>query len=556
MRRKVDQKTLELASEALSEGRMTEEIVRCLRSRWWRLNNLYKIKDKDGNEVTFKMNFAQKYLYQNLWHRNVVLKIRQEGVTTFCQLYMLDACLFTKNLEAGIIAHTRFDAEDFFENKIKFAYDRLPRALRDLFSVEEIDELEERGRVHDSARTLSFVNGSRIRVGTSLRSSTLQLLHISEFGKISKDRPDRAKEIREGALQTVHENGLIVIESTAEGKYNHFYDIWQTARRTELHDVFRKRVYRYKKHITPYDYKAFFISWVGNERLSIPLEENEELEIPKEISDYFAELEKRLRVRIKDEQKKWWLVKWEELGEGVFKEYPATPDEAFQHSIEGAYYRKQIAVLEGEGRIGHCHPVLLKYNPCVTAWDLGIDDETFIWFACVCGDKVWLFDYLEGSGEGMDYWISAVREKERQWNIQIRYHYAPHDINVRDFSTGKSRFDYAKEQGFLFRLTPSIPVEDGIHQCREFLRRWAWFDVRCEPAIEKLRAYRKDPRSGRPVHDETSHCADAFRYLVVSILSDFDLGKGIDIKPVSAKLKRRSIRHEGALSYIRASWNI
>lgn len=158
-----------------------QEVKEKLSDPWWRLTNLYYIKDKHGKKIKFNPNWAQKFLYNNMWFMCVILKARQLGMTTFIQIFMLDRCLFNSNVAAGVIAHNREDAEDFFDKKIKFAYDQLPEAIRN-----------ERKATSDSAKMLAFSNGSSIRVGTSLRSGTYQYLHISEFCKICALRPDRA----------------------------------------------------------------------------------------------------------------------------------------------------------------------------------------------------------------------------------------------------------------------------------------------------------------------------------------------------------------------------
>src|SRR5258707_787251 len=144
-----------------------------LTDRVWRLNNLYFITDKSGRRVRFTMNPAQRALYDTMHNQNVILKARQRGFTTFIQLYMLDACLFYKNIRAGTIAHTLPDAEAIFRDKIKFPYDNLR------------DEIKAMVPAHtDNSGELLFANNSGIRVGVSLRSATLQYLHVSEYGKI------------------------------------------------------------------------------------------------------------------------------------------------------------------------------------------------------------------------------------------------------------------------------------------------------------------------------------------------------------------------------------
>lgn len=166
------------------------KLEECLGDPYWRMNNLYCITDKEGVKRIFQFNWAQEELFENMWHCNVILKARQLGVSTFVTLLFLDKVLFNSNTHAGIIAHTREDAEHLFR-KVKFAYDHLP---------EEIKKL--RAAKTDTTRELQFSNGSHIRVGTSLRSSTLQYLHISEMGKIAARYPDKSREIMTGALNT------------------------------------------------------------------------------------------------------------------------------------------------------------------------------------------------------------------------------------------------------------------------------------------------------------------------------------------------------------------
>jgi hypothetical protein len=110
----------------------------------------------------------QEELYKNLWHFNVILKARQLGCTTFTLIYFLDSCLFNSNHAAGIIAHTQYDAENLFKNKVKFAYDNLPEWLK-----------KERPTKSASASTLTFSNDSYITVGLSLRSGTFQKVLVS-----------------------------------------------------------------------------------------------------------------------------------------------------------------------------------------------------------------------------------------------------------------------------------------------------------------------------------------------------------------------------------------
>src|SRR5687767_6869830 len=91
----------------------------------WRLSNLYTIIDKAGRQVPFRPNDAQLAFLEQLHSANIILKARQLGFTTLCCLIYLDACVFTPNTRAGVIAHKLDDAKVIFRDKIKYSYDRL-----------------------------------------------------------------------------------------------------------------------------------------------------------------------------------------------------------------------------------------------------------------------------------------------------------------------------------------------------------------------------------------------------------------------------------------------
>lgn len=196
-------------------------------------------------------------------------------------------------------------------------------------------------------------------------------------------------------------------------------------------------------------------------------------------------------------------------------------------SIKGAYYSTQMAEAERDGRI-----MTVPYErnlPVQTAWDLGVGDSTAIWFFQVYGPEVRIIDYYEASGEGLPHYAKVLQDKEYVYGT----HWAPHDIVVRELGSGKSRLETARVLGITFRVAPHLPVDDGIDAVRNLLPR-CWFDsLRCNEGIRALRNYRKeyDERrmeyKTRPLHDWSSHAADAFRYLAVSIR---EKGKRREIK--------------------------
>ena len=182
-------------------------------------------------------------------------------------------------------------------------------------------------------------------------------------------------------------------------------------------------------------------------------------------------------------------------------------------ALRGAYYAKELEAAYDEQRIGK-----VPYDPSkqvITAWDLGVSDSTSIWFAQYDGKAINLIDYYENSGEGLPHYIDLLNQKGYNYGAHI----APHDIVVREFSTGKSRKDLAYNLGIEFQVAPKLKVMDGIDTVRTTLNR-CWFDeTKCQKGIDALLQYRssyddkKKIWSQKPVHDWTSHASDSFRYL-------------------------------------------
>jgi hypothetical protein len=205
-----------------------------------------------------------------------------------------------------------------------------------------------------------------------------------------------------------------------------------------------------------------------------------------------------------------------------------TPDEykcefecSFEAAVKGAIYADQLETAREDGRI--C-PV--PYDPAIpvdTDWDLGMGDATAIIFSqSLRSGEVRLIDFVEASGEGLQYYANVLSTRPYVYGK----HWAPHDIAVRELGTGKSRLEVAAGFGLRFEVTPRVTggtseVEDGIHAARLLWSR-CWFDERkTRPLVEALQHYRRDYNSrlgefrATPVHDWSSHAADAFRGLAV-----------------------------------------
>lgn len=469
------------------------EAESCLSDPLWRLNNLYWIIDKAGNKSLFHFNWAQKKLYQDIWYMNLILKARELGISTFVCLLFLDRCLFNSNLHAGIIAHTREDAEVMFR-RVKFAYDSLPAELKAL-----------RPATVDSARELIFSNGSSIRVGTSMRGSTLQYLHISEFGKICAKFPDKAHEIITGSLNTLASGQYVFIESTAKGREGYFYEMCRDAQ--AIRDSGKK--------LTPLDFRFHFLPWHAHKSYRI---DPSGVPVPKHYSDYFNTLKGSINNHLDEGQRAWYVKRALTQGEDMKREFPSTPEEAFDSTNEGLYYGRQIVEARQQGRI---RSVYYDANVSVhTAWDLGYNDSTAIWFFQQCGQEIHLLDYYENSGEALTHYLQYLKNKPHTYGK----HLVPHDATVHEYSTGLSRVEVARNHGIHFTVVPDIGINEGIDAVRNLLNR-CWFDeIKCAKGITMLENYKKQWNdrhgcwSSLPLHNFASHGADAFRMLAVGIV--------------------------------------
>lgn len=477
------------------------ELARCLKDPVWRLSHIYKIMTKgaDANNsfvIQFRPNAAQLKLINRLHHRNLILKARQLGFTTLIAIMWLDHALFCADQRCGIIAQDREAAEAIFRDKVKFAYDNLPSVLKEMMPL-----------ARDSASELLFAhNNSSIRVATSMRSGTIHRLHVSEFGKICAKFPDKASEVVTGSIPAVPLNGILVIESTAEGRDGAFFKMAQTA----------QALHQQKRPLTERDYRFHFYPWWdAPEYRMAPAG----VIITDKDLENFTRIEVAMGTTLDQEQRAWYVATRQadfagEL-EKMWQEYPSTPDEAFQVSTEGTYYAIQLAQARKEGRI-----TLVPYTtgvPVNTFWDIGLNDENCIWFHQKVGLRNAFIGYYANSGEPPSHYV--VEMQRRGW-VYGR-HYLPHDGNTRRIQANatKTYAELLTELGLSHvEIVDRIQsVTTGIQMVRNVLSN-CWFDEQgCADGLAGLQQYRKEWNSrlgvwsDYPRHDAASNPADAFR---------------------------------------------
>ncbi len=190
---------------------------------------------------------------------------------------------------------------------------------------------------------------------------------------------------------------------------------------------------------------------------------------------------------------------------------------SFTLGVEGSYYSKYLDQLRAAGHIG-----IVSWQPSLpvhTSWDLGVRDATSIIFFQHVGTNIHIIDCYENSKEGLEHYVSLVLKKPYTYGKHI----APHDIQVREFGSGITRIEKARQLGINFTMSNQTSIEDGIEAVRSALPRCYFDEKICAPLLKALENYRQEWDAKRkiyrnaPLHDFSSHFSDSFRYLCVSL---------------------------------------
>ena len=465
-------------------------------------SGIYKIENKEGDLVPFQMNYAQFYIYAHyLKHpRLIVCKARQMGVSTYWLLFFLDQAIVEDHMKFGLMAQG-LDEASTLKERIERAWDNLPDELKDFLGLKVVTR---------NTKEFALSNDSKIYIATSFRSGTLQGLHISEMGKISNKHPEKAKETKSGSMQAIRGGLPVIVESTAEGRHNMFYDMWTIATKHEGPRA-------------PKDFLPVFLSWADDPdcRISMPQV------IDKEAEKYFEEAEFEYEkwsgkpLKLTDQQKWWWVAQLREFDgdRGLMgQEYPCYPEEAFSATKDGTYYARIYR--EHVVKAGHLIEEL--YDPALPvdiAMDLGMNDTMVLSYFQTFMKEMRFIDEYHNTGEGLLHYVEQIRST----GYPIRAVWVPHDAMVKELGTGKSRFQILREMGVPVRLLPRTKsVIDDIEIVRQMIP-FMWFDKKNTSYLQMaMENYSKawDDRLGvfrdKPLHDTWSNPADSIRYACIA----------------------------------------
>ena len=494
-----------------------EELIHLfLPSKMWRLNNLYKIVDKYGDKRRFIMNRSQFIVHAASYKhpRLLVLKSRQQGISTFELIDSLDDTIFMGTTKNGLMAQGADEASKLLE-RITDTWEEFPNYVKNFLS---------RAVAKDNAKEFSFNNKSSVFIRTSFRSATLQRLHISEYGKIANKYPDRARETKTGTLQTIAQGNRVTIESTAEG-HNDFKTMWDNA----------YALYKSGATLAPKDFYPVFLSWLNDPDCNSEVDQ----EIDGEAREYFDYLEKELGVTLTRTQKNFWVMQYRELGGDIYQEYPATPEEAFRASKDGTYWSKQY--MYHVIRLGNRRSNLWDRNlPVYATIDSGMHDYFVFCFFQVWGKEVRIIGEFFHNNEGLEYYADYLKnEVNPEWNIETIY--VPHDFAVRELGAGKNAHGDVKsrqEQWEDMGITNTAIIDRsgkaaGIQLVRSEMKH-LYIDDSCEYLDRCMMNYSKkwDKKllkwSDTDENNEERHGADTIRYMFEVVVNELRPYNGID----------------------------
>lgn len=208
----------------------------------------------------------------------------------------------------------------------------------------------------------------------------------------------------------------------------------------------------------------------------------------------------------------------EDVGRAQFEqEYECS----FNAAILGAFYAREMVNVRKEGRIDETLEAVPGW-PVHRAWDIGVRDDTSIWFFQVVGTQLFILDCYSQSGAGVDHYADIIHNRHEEHGWQHGIDFVPHDARVKEWGTGRTRVETMQGLDLNPQVVPSATKLDGINAVRKTLPRCV-FHSRCEDqGISALEQYRREwddekkAFKANEVHDWTSHLSDAFRYLALA----------------------------------------
>lgn len=472
----------------------------------WRLCHLYEVKDaKTGRMVPFVPSPEQRDIIEAVHVRGetaiLILKARQLGMSTVICLILADMAIWSEGYQGSIVDQTQADATLKVRLKVRAAFESMPKMIQDLFDVVKANDSEFAVRLKGGRADQT----STIFGGMNARGGTNQGLHISEWGPIQHKDPVRSEEIMTGALPSAKE-GVVFIETTwMGGKRGHLWNLTERAMTTAL------------EHMTKADFRLYFFPWWRDPSYTLA---GDISQVDSETLAYFEGMQTETGHAFTPGQVLWYYKVALPKGLARFAEFPTVLSECFMAPVPGAIYAKLIDDARATGRV--IDFPWERGELVHTSWDLGSPENTRVVYWQFVGREIHVIDH----DTGLDYTPAQRVAHMLAKGYPLGTHFFPHDAAAQE-KTGKNFQETMREAGLEgIRIVPRCrEVWPGIGKARELLPRMVFHKTRTSKLVESLECYhtKEEKTSGHltsiPVHDWSSHDADAFRMMPEAMLN-------------------------------------
>ena len=491
-----------------------------IESKEWRMQHLYQILDENAGTVPLTMRAEQKQFLKERHFRNFVPKARKLGMSTVIVLDYLDTCIFGRNISVGHIDLSETDAHDKLQIA-RFAWENGPsHPDPEIAAIWRMIHARNPLTV-DKSGELKWTNGSRQTAGVSYTGKTPQKLHVSEYGPIAAQFPDKASKIKRGSMNAVPVNGTIDVETTMEGgRFGECYAVFKTALDAVKLDTLRTR--QEGEGLTPLDWRIHFFPWWNHPSYVLPGRRPN----LAETASYAEKIREAEGLELPPERWAWYEANKKTQGDNMFQQFPTIISECDRSVVAGQIF-PEVSVIRAQGRVRKFEPELGL--PIFTFWDLNVFSTG--WLIQPTHKDINVLAWTADEANGAARMAELCRVWERQHG-PIAGHYLPHDAASTEKGSGKSfkaQFIEAGIPAHLVHVVPRTPdVWVGIEEVRRVLRN-CWFHTRTDEEIVldtgaklpsglgRLEGYRRRPVASTgaiprdPMPDLCSHTADAFR---------------------------------------------
>ena len=474
-------------------------------NREWRLDNLYAVVDRVGRMVPFWLKPQQRLMLRNMHTRNLLLKYRQMGGTTFWLVLMFDTCMFEPHKVCALLMHDKQTGVQKMRIIMRKMHAALDPALQDLNPIDA-----------KQREMLLFKNGSSLQATASMLGGTTHVMHWSEFGKICANDPKLADSLVNDSLPSVSKECIVGVESTGEGNVGYFAQWVLEALDSQ----------QAGRPVTSTDWKLLFfgcqddpdctkVDWEGDV-------------IPEWLQVYFDRLEKDKKIVCSPAHKAWYLSeikrvnKTGEPGNGHVKvknNFPHTPEEAMEDDVEGSILEHEFDYLYRNNRIGHFP---FDNRLPVDLWmDIG-RDTTAIWFSQDRDGMTRFIRYYENKGHNLPFYAAILKNEQGKHGYVWGRIMLPHDGRHSDVGMGEHETRWSvleKLMGCKIQPPPPRPmsIDDDVELARAKIIQCQFHEVDCGAGLKALKSvsWRVDARYGvyaRDIkHNWASHGFAGFR---------------------------------------------